>query len=366
MGVKFNVMCMTWNLEGEKPDVKDLESLFKQAQSGHNLGLPDIIAIGIQEGNSKDHQPILEAALKGYKCVASAKFSGITKAKQIWTFSPVTQGIFLMIRLDAFNAEKEGKADNTSAAAEAHSKKLFSEKGYVFGEITYNGYRLGFVSTHAETRAKKKAGDFATISKGLQKIVDDSGEPFHAVFVMGDLNYRLNRTFDIDPKNPKDPKDPKTAARIDDFYQKMATPHGRVDLLTEDSFTKESAKIPNLKMEWPAFSPQCLPTYKRKRDKEGAKLLEKLKKESPKHDKFEYNPEVLKDLYSLTMSDKGGAQWDCGWLDRIGFDIGGGGPIVAKGLTHTGCTPIQGGNLIKGGDHIPVWINMAIEVPDKK
>lgn len=356
MAKKLKVMCMTWNVELELPDAGQLKKFFGSFQRSADPGPPDIIAIGIQEGGgSTKYRPLFEDVLKDYVLVTKAKFKGVTKWWQVFS-QTAAQGLYVLVKKSTFNVDTKDEGQKAlNAESETNSKTLLGEKGFVFSEVNYEGCRIGFVSTHAETNQDKREGDFATIGKILKSHFDEKdGGPFSAIFVMGDLNYRLARTHD-EKKNKKGFEQEKA-----DIWEKMATEKGRKDLRARDTFPKDKPpQIPGTgRMVWPEFSNQCLPTYKRLKSKEGKAYLAKLEGNPDG-----YDPAVLKALYELKASDKGATNWDFGWLDRIGYaDGSSGGSLLDKKIKIEGEPELFGGNWLIGGDHVPVFLHVVLTI----
>lgn len=350
MAEQLKILCLTWNIELESPDDAQLKKFFGKVRSSSDHGVADIIVVGIQEGGSRTrYRQILEKALDGFACVAKAKFGGKTKPSQWLPWNEdASQGLYMLVNKDKFGSSVSEAKKDLNAKADDNKKGITSEKGYVFGEITYLDKRIAFVSTHAETKEEKRGADFDTIAKYLAKSAQD--QKFHAIFFMGDLNYRMKRTAD-------EAKD-KTAfeKEKDEIYTLLSSGAGRKQLMKRDTFVEPH--LAGINMEWPNFADSCLATYKRLKADKAKVHLAKLEGDADKYDKA-----VLKELYPLKASDKGGSNWDFGWLDRIGYADGAtGGALLEKGLKLKNAPVLHGGNWVIGGDHIPVFATFTFEV----
>jgi hypothetical protein len=351
----LRVFCMTWNMELEQPDEAQLTAFFRTSPPWTTP--PDIVVIGIQEGGSAIHyRELFEKALPLYVCVAKTKFKGITKSSQIFAMNRAAQGLYVFVR--GVTEDKKYLADLHGADTGKGTKSLLSEKGYCYAEVSWDGRRIAFVSTHAEVKEEKRGADFATIEKHLEAqaaryVSPDTGDgspkakPFDAAFMMGDLNYRLTRK--ADAKN-----DVALDAERAELWEMMSTPEGRRKLLARDTFDRPNDPL----WQWKGFSTDCLPTYKRLKAKDARDLLRQMERGNGK-----YPVDVLKKLYPLKVSEKGGSCWDCGYLDRIGVASNQDRTtILAKDLLHMkSASELKAANFLVGGDHVPVYALYELE-----
>ncbi len=345
---KLRIFCLTWNIELEEPDEGQLAKFFA-ASLKHAGAEPDVIAIGIQEGGSRTHyRQIFEKALPGYVCVTKTKFKGVTKSSQIVKFwsESAAQGLYVLVK--GAVEDKESKKEEVQAESAKGTKSALSEKGYCYSEVTIDNMRIGFVSTHAEVKQEKRGADFAAIEKYLAERAQDGA--FHALFMMGDLNYRVERRASAKDENA-------LKSEMDEIHTLMASGTGRKTLRKRDTW--EAPKSGVIHWDWTEFDDQCLPTYKRLKSDKAKAFLKKLEKDD---DPDNHDVEALKNLYPLKVSDKGGSNWDFGWLDRIGVANGKDmGKIVQKGLKLSQTFGLYGGNYLLGGDHVPVFATYVFD-----
>lgn len=345
----IRVMCITWNIELQKPDQSEIDLALKKHawRAGEE---PDIIAIGIQEGDSKvDYGAVFNSSAPGYNRVSETGFSGITKAKQIITGHYASQELSILVRAEP---KKDSEVKSTGVDNK-HSRGR--EKGLCYAEVVIRGHKIGFVSMHAETNPDERPSDFSRILKILK-----SHGPFHAVFMMGDLNYRLKR-------QAGDKDKAKLEAEREELYRMMADRKLREELMERDSFEeKDTSSLPFL---WPRFSTKCLPTYKRDKKPDKRKKYAELRKT----DTYTYDPNSLKALYDIGIcKKKGGPCWDFGWLDRIGYatfknKTAAGTGLLTEGLMlGTDGVSLNGWNWVSGGDHVPVFCCFELEVVPKE
>lgn len=332
----LKIVCVTWNLELEEPEGGPLATFFagilKQA------GDADLIAVGIQEGGSlTKYRQILEKAIPGYVCVTKMKFKGVTKWTQIFTQS-AAQGLYILVKGKA--EEKEELKEDANAESEKGTKKLFSEKGYCYSEVTLDKHRIGFISTHAEVKEEKRGADFKAIEEFLKGKA--KGAPFHALFMMGDMNYRISRT-------AKDKDEKALASEAEQIYKDMTTQAGRQKLMQLDTFDEKTLGA-SLPWVWAPPSKLCFPTYKRQKLKEAKPLVAKLAGDPEPADL-----QTLKELYKVKRSEKG-PFWDFGWLDRIAIACGKkAGDTLDVGLKLAKPPELRSGHWLAGGDHVPVY-----------
>jgi len=321
------IFCLTWNQELELPKEGTLAEISNRVT---HLD-PDLIVIGLQEAatyatfKSKflAHELRRDSYLgKNYKKFeGSGSFSGVTKKEQILG-SKAHQAIQVMVRKNDVK---------TTATMTPYQKTSGSEKGFSLAEVNFMGKKLAFVSTHLAVKEKNRTKELAKISGVVSKI------PYDALFLMGDLNYRLY--------NDK---------RRDELLDACATQDGRAGLISSkhDSFNPEHFK--DLSLTFPAFhAVHSLPTYKRKKtSKKGA--ADGIKKLVGGN----VDKKALEDIYfpnPLTEKDK--KFWDFGWLDRIGYNLLNGLSLRGKAQDYT----MEVWSDMPYGDHAPVTLLLEID-----
>ncbi len=334
----FNVMCLTWNLELDLPNHAALEECFVNTITRMPRSRrPDVIVIGLQEtmsytrtgdGTFIGHKLADEKLLGGmdflddpYKLILTESFKGMTKKLQLFT-RKAQQVVQVLVR--------KSWRDKLQVTPISKSRSWHSEKGFVGVDMAVLGKHLCFVSTHLDSGSeRKRAADCEKISKELYEHAKHS--KFHAMFMMGDLNFRLppfKRGHDRDGYARLEVLDvAKYKPRPADhelLYEYMLNRKGRKQLMEIDTF-HASHVFDDMPFVWPAFPLDSLPTYKRKHKDKHYKLIPKLK------DAFEegwlrkdVQDELLLKLYGGKGKFKWNKKrncWDLGWLDRIGYAV---------------------------------------------
>ncbi len=333
-----SIMVFTWNLELDLPDEDALKACFVDFISA----LPDeqwpaLICIGLQEAKSYSRtssvfigDKLVAPELLGggkfkscpYKLLATTSFRGVTKKGQLLG-QKAQQAIQLLVRGDLIK--------QVTAKSYQASKGLMSEKGFCGIDATLFGKRLNFISTHLDASSnKERAKDVKAIEDDLKARIKRYGK-YHAMFLMGDLNYRVqpfvaDMQMDGSVRLSKDvPNDYKPLASDSKYIiELMRDRSGRDMLMDLDTFLETDA-FDELPYAWPKFHLDCLPTYKRGHKKSHYKKIKSLK--NLMNDKGDYgtkNIPLLNQLYSdkgiIKFKKKRGC-WDFGWLDRIGYCV---------------------------------------------
>ena len=342
-----SILCVTWNLELQCPDDQTLKESFVAYVKETKKPPPSLIVIGLQEAASYKargegifigNRLVASDQLLGsdYQLIATGRFKGITKFGQGLWAEHAQQVIQVLAR----------KNEKAAAYTGEHPKGWESEKGFCFARVTLAGRDLGFVSTHLDsgTDPAKKQREGAEILKFLKEQAQ-GGKTFDALFIMGDLNFRVAKGgYTDDPQQ---------------WCGKIAEPLVRDNLKCWDSFTPDVFK--NLPFKWPDFAPGSLPTYKRKKDAKYYQIIRSLKND--------LNNESLKTLFEV-KSDRPGV-WDFGWLDRIGYAVMAPGqynPVQGCGrsllksrlkITNPGVN-LHNWHYVPFGDHSPVHCEFVL------
>lgn len=290
------VLCVTWNLELQCPDERTLRDSFGdyvRSRAHH----PDIIVIGLQEATSYSNRSatfIGEKLVENntllrqyYDLLATERFKGITKFFKQALSHKANQVIQVLGK----------KGGRITAETEKHRKGKLSEKGFTFARVNVGGRSLGFISTHlsSDTDVQKKQREGRGIMDFLKTQARE--QRFDAVFMMGDLNFRVAQQ--------------GYAQRKEGVEEYICTPTGRELLMRSDSF--DPNHFNNMPFIWPGFEPDSLPTYKRKKDKALYQTIWALK------GKLDRQNNNLKTLYPISSKKGREGYWDFGWLDRIGY-----------------------------------------------
>jgi len=185
------IWLLTWNCELMAPSEQQLHDLFVDYYNHHEAmtseleDLPELIVIGLQEASKSngkfvaerlaDKQDPQKSKLKNYRFLDHLDYSGRTKGK-------CYQDLGVLVRSDVYD-----KAKNISKNKK--STKWIGCKGGLILTIKFDGdVNLAFISAHLDAGTKQESN--------IQKIIRQIKElakkgKFDAVFMMGDLNYRL-------------------------------------------------------------------------------------------------------------------------------------------------------------------------------
>ena len=290
-----SILCVSWNLELQCPDKQALTDSFVNYIKSKKNNKPSLIVIGLQEATSYDNwaatfigEKLARPELLGrhYTLLASERFKGITKGKQIIGHK-ANQVIQVL-------GHKNAKI---SAETDQSKKKWYGEKGFCFAGVNMDGKNLGFISTHlsSDTDAAKKQNEGKKILEFLKE--EAKSDTFDALFMMGDLNFRV--------------KQEGAAGDKKSVQRNLLSPGGRLKLQQHDSFDPQAfAKLPFI---WPPHEAGTLPTYKRKKDKSVYGTIRRLKSREG------IDNRALLNLYPIGSKQDRPGFWDFGWLDRIGY-----------------------------------------------
>lgn len=394
----LKLMCLTWNQELADIHKKDIQPLMELIRDER----PDLIIIGLQEAKPTGmfHKPSKSFAFVGEKIAANLvrdyhlnnyRFLG----RQ--SFRGVTKGMQVLKSLDPTRSQLarqviEVIANNpniTVSRTKYYQTKFLREKGFVFAEVQFNNRRLAFISTHldAGTNADKRR---RMAQKITQKLNDwNNNQPrYNAIFVMGDMNYRLRR---LDGYHGI-----PTPAESQQVIDMLHTRANRQQLMRRDSFITNPgapvriaglnfdqgpAELDSLHLQWIPFDQDSLPTYKRttKTDHKGYAAWRRLRgpdrwnNGSIPHGMIyrdgRYDRDVALTVYLKDgrLKEKRAGFYDFGWLDRIGIRtrsrpqdrlIAQPNPVrlitnqqpTLKSLMH-----------VTGGDHVPVYTILNFE-----
>ncbi len=299
-----------------------------------------------------------------YELLGTAQVDGFTKPGQFFSNKPCSQVIQILARQSArafitnvnFIAEQQ--------AVKGIRKKIgfTSEKGYVIADLTFHGNRVAFVSTHLNSNSDEKRQTECEVIRQHLASLAMTGGGFSAVFVMGDLNYRISRA--------------GGTSGSDQTYliNQLATRSGRATAYGCDTFSPNGG-VSVLRCEWPRHNEDCFPTYKRTR--KNAMAIKAFAAAFDTATGRVKSPEgtmahnLIQSVYfadgKLSYKKERGDVWDFGWLDRIGYALpkqGAPNPMVSGNLKFRGGSPAPEIFDFKGavgGDHAPVYCNFIIE-----
>ena len=394
----LNLMCLTWNQELADIHKKDIQPLMELIRDER----PDLIVMGLQEAKPTGmfHKPSKSFAFVGEKIAANLvrdyhlntyRFLG----RQ--SFRGVTKGMQVLKSLDPTRSQLarqviEVIASNpniTLSRTKYYQTKFLREKGFVFVEVQFNNRRLAFISTHldAGTNADKRR---RMAQKITQKLNDwNNNQPrYNAIFVMGDMNYRLRR---LDGYHGI-----PTPAESQQVIDMLHTRANRQQLMRRDSFITNPgapvliaglnfdqgpAELDSLHMQWIPFDQDSLPTYKRstKTDHKGYAAWRRLRgperwnNGSIPHGMIyrdgRYDRDVALTVYLKDgrLKEKRAGFYDFGWLDRIGIRTRSrpqdrliAQPNPVRLITNQQPT-LKSMMHVTGGDHVPVYTSLNFE-----
>ena len=394
----LNLMCLTWNQELADIHKKDIQPLMELIRDER----PDLIVMGLQEAKPTGmfHKPSKSFAFVGEKIAANLvrdyhlntyRFLG----RQ--SFRGVTKGMQVLKSLDPTRSQLarqviEVIASNpniTLSRTKYYQTKFLREKGFVFVEVQFNNRRLAFISTHldAGTNADKRR---RMAQKITQKLNDwNNNQPrYNAIFVMGDMNYRLRR---LDGYHGI-----PTPAESQQVIDMLHTRANRQQLMRRDSFITNPgapvriaglnfdqgpAELDSLHMQWIPFDQDSLPTYKRstKTDHKGYAAWRRLRgpdrwnNGSIPHGMIyrdgRYDRDVALTVYLKDgrLKEKRAGFYDFGWLDRIGIRTRSrpqdrliAQPNPVRLITNQQPT-LKSMMHVTGGDHVPVYTILNFE-----
>jgi len=394
----LKLMCLTWNQELADIHKKDIQPIMELIRDER----PDLIVMGLQEAKPTGmfHKPSKSFAFVGEKIAANLvrdyhlntyRFLG----RQ--SFRGVTKGMQVLKSLDPTRSQLarqviEVIASNpniTLSRTKYYQTKFLREKGFVFVEVQFNNRRLAFISTHldAGTNADKRR---RMAQKITQKLNDwNNNQPrYNAIFVMGDMNYRLRR---LDGYHGI-----PTPAESQQVIDMLHTRANRQQLMRRDSFITNPgnpvriaglnfdqgpAELDSLHLQWIPFDQDSLPTYKRstKTDHKGYAAWRRLRgpdrwnNGSIPHGMIyrdgRYDRDVALTVYLKDgrLKEKRAGFYDFGWLDRIGIRTRSrpqdrliAQPNPVRLITNQQPT-LKSMMHVTGGDHVPVHTILNFE-----
>ncbi len=380
-----SILCVSWNLELQCPDQQALNQSFVQyiTQLQDNER-PNLIVIGLQETAS--YKKIGEGVFIGnklvergkllgnnhilnenpYRLLDTVRFKGMTKMKQMFG-KKAQQCLQILVR------KKDRKS--VEVYLEGHQKAKGREKGFCFAELGFYDRKMCFISTHLDSsNSEERAKECREIRNTILRHARLNGK-YHAIFMMGDLNYRLkareihtnitmqHHMFDSATYSSDKKKWGKICG-AGGMVNKLATPAGRNFVRVNcDGFNEEH--FANLPFKWPDFEDGSFPTYKRKKSKKFYSEIKKLKDCQNRN----VDRNIIKNIYYSSSSwstKKRPDSWDMGWLDRIGYALDPADPnccndsgmqMIGRGLNYNQPENIKIGSWphVPYGDHVPVY-----------
>lgn len=317
---QLKVWLLTWNCANTKPSKDQLDQLIVSRVPGDK---PDMIVIGVQEYPRQDRIPKkIEQSLKDYRFISENVVKGLSG------------GTWYKFGLNGLNCQAVGALVKTGVRAEtsvkANGNRKYGKGGVILGiKITKNKseFGLAFISAHLDSYDKKE-DDIKRIINAFPK------RQFDAVFMMGDLNYRL------DPKG-------KTFTRTGICNMISNNPgellNGHDELLSS-SLVKEGP----YQFEFPDPSARFPPTYKIKSYTVGNHLLTYFGAKGAEEPNKKLKPKKKR------------TGIDIGWLDRIGWAKKWAGILSGKG--EVAQEEFIGLHEVDMSDHAAVLMKVTVSV----
>lgn len=178
------IWLLTWNCELMAPSDEQLEDLivshFNQCDEK-----PDLIVVGLQEAGKAggkfvaerlaDKQDPQKSKLKNYRFLDHLAYAGRTKGK-------CYQDLGVLVRSEVYDKAKD-------VGKNKKSTRWIGCKGGLIFTMKFDGdINLAFASAHLDAGGKQES-DIGKINSQIKELAKKNG--FDAVFIMGDLNYRL-------------------------------------------------------------------------------------------------------------------------------------------------------------------------------
>jgi len=279
---QLKIWLLTWNCANTTPKQTQLNSLIVSDLKS-SADKPDVIVIGVQEYPRKDTIPkkIVQSLADSYQFIDENVVDG-------WS-----GGTKWKLGLDGRNCQAVGVLANKDVQAQklakANGNRKHGKGGVILGvKITKkeSAFNLAFISAHLDSYDKREA-DIQLITNAVPKIA------FDAVFMMGDLNYRL------DPKGVTFTRT-SICDMISSNPSELLKKH---DELLSSSLVQEGA----YQFEFPDPAVSFPPTYKIKSYTAGDYLLTYFGKNGVKKPNKKLKPKKKR------------TGVDIGWLDRIGW-----------------------------------------------
>jgi len=390
----LKLMCLTWNQELasiHKKDIKPLMELIRDER-------PALIVIGLQEARPTGifHKPSKSLAFVGEKIAANLRrdyhlnnyqflgrqsFRGVTKFKQVAKSIDPTRSQLARQVIEVISSNP----NITLSRTKYYQTKFLAEKGFVFAEVLFNNKRLAFIATHLDSGTNiKKLRKMAYKIRAKLHDWNNDDPRYNALFLMGDLNYRVRRSDELSGK--------VSQAESQLVLDMLHTRVERQQLMRRDSFITDPdnpvtvgalsfdsgpAELDSLNMHWIPFHPDALPTYKRtiKTDNKGYAAWRRLLQmrdyrqdgRIPKGMMYgvdEYDRDKALGVYLKDgkLKEKRAGFYDFGWLDRVGIRTSHvfGDRLIVKPnpvrLLNPNEQPILKSMMqVTGGDHVPVY-----------
>jgi Endonuclease/Exonuclease/phosphatase family len=262
------IWLATWNCENQAPNATMLGQFivpdFLALPHTHSP-VPEIIVVALQEARPQNDQFVSERlapALGVYTHVAEHYMNGMTKGKVNY----IHMGVL------AHNAHVNYVQNITTGKY----KDGLEGKGGVYINLTYNNLasppakQFCFIGAHLDSKDATKRD--RQIRELLRKVTNSNANAtdtaiaqaltanFHAVFFMGDLNYRLTSGGGI-----------PVGTQVQTMVNLISTPAGRTQLWRQDTLNGEalsvavdlrSILVSKFGFDFPRMD-HLLPTYKR-------------------------------------------------------------------------------------------------------
>jgi endonuclease/exonuclease/phosphatase family metal-dependent hydrolase len=350
------IWLATWNCENQFPPDDMIRGFIPaEMQRGGMLAWPDVIAIGVQEGEPSHAQKRaafgfqssrpqwlsehVAAMLNQYESIGSHHLAGSTKG-------PVNfQQLGILVR----------RGVTVSDLRFDDYRGSLSGKGGIVCSLSVDRRRIGIISAHldastADRRRENLNGLVCKVAKlqpGARGVTDLSTarvtlrSHFDAVFLMGDLNYRL--------------KPPGTVLSPNALSELIASPDGLEQLWSLDtlnaSLRSDSAWYG---FEFPKPSPLFNPTYKREYRTRGPNnpSLVFARNRTAANARAAYFAHVDPAAFGRPLDIAKRGEYDLGWLDRVGWVSGHG--------AHVSCEQFVDFPELVLSDHTPVLMKIDL------
>ena len=358
---QVRIWLVTWNCGNTAPSDEHLRALIVNEWNA-SPDKPDLIVIGVQEfpraNNTKIPQRLQNILMQdGQQYYIffphESQYDGMSGG------SRNRQVLGALVQSDGRDKAKylwNGKQGELGACR-------YWGKGGLILPLEMNGVKLAFISAHLDSY-KKQEDDIRRIVKKLEEIVAKTGR-YHAVFMMGDLNYRL-----VPQEGTPLSKDttPEEVCRV--MIENPEALQQR-DHLKSSSLVNDAG---GYRFSFP--DPDFLPTYKINCKKPQQSLFffgHPVKKPetamtvyfSKKKRNKAIKPKKKRLWYTFGIKKKQvRAGVDIGWLDRIGWA-----KTWAKILDPTkkgamADVSLQGMHKVVMSDHAPVLMKVVVTLQD--
>jgi len=292
---QLKIWLLTWNCGNKAPDDDQLAQLLgDDLQSVKAQDMPDLIVIGLQEFKRGDKHRIAQR-------LAKPKFAG---SDFVFLDEQVKKGI----SGGGFNCQVIGilvnrdKESEVQVIAKSRGTRTFGKGGVIIA-VQMQGLNIAFVSAHLDSYGKRESDTTRVINCFSNLVKNQKDLVLDAVFMMGDLNFRL------------EPKDESILSGRTSRYDIASLLFDQVwqnKLHQFDEIHGSSlvTGIGGYKFEFP--QPLFPPTYKiRKKYQKDGWLTNVMRVV------LTYFGEGSKNLPPKIKKDR--TAYDFGWLDRIGW-----------------------------------------------